>query len=176
MADQGVRLFISCVSDEFREYRDALRRALTMTNVEVKIQEDLKALGGDTLSTLERYIEQCDAVVHFAGEMAGSTPAASSVEDLLVRRPDVEARLAKKGVQADTLASVSYTQWEGWLAISFDKDLLIVVPAGSVDRGSTFAPTDESRASQAEHLERLKAIDYYARPPFTSSDISPCKS
>ena len=35
-------------------------------------------------------------------------------------------------------------------------------------RGST--PTDASRASQAEHLKRLKAIDRYPGPPFTSAD------
>ena len=83
MANPSVKLFLSCVSDEFGDYRDALRRALTRPNVEVKIQEDFKALGGDTLRMLEDYIAQCEAVVHFVGEMAGSTPAASSVDDLL---------------------------------------------------------------------------------------------
>lgn len=81
MAGHGVKLFLSCVSDEFGDYRDALRRALTRPNVEVKIQEDFKALGGDTLSMLEDYIRQCEAVVHFVGEMAGSTPASSSLDD-----------------------------------------------------------------------------------------------
>ena len=49
----AVQLFLSCVSDEFGGYRDALRGALTRPNVEVKIQEDFKALGGDTLIKLE---------------------------------------------------------------------------------------------------------------------------
>ena len=53
MADQGVTLFLSCMSDEFGVYRDALRHALTRPNVDVKIQEDFKALGSDTLSMLE---------------------------------------------------------------------------------------------------------------------------
>jgi hypothetical protein len=70
MAD--VNLFLSCVSDEFGDDRDALRRALTRPNVEIKIQEDFQNLGGDTLAMLEAYIESCDVVVHFAGEMAGS--------------------------------------------------------------------------------------------------------
>jgi hypothetical protein len=52
-----------------------LRRKLGRPNVEVKIQEDFKALGGDTLRMLEEYIERCETVVHFAGAMAGSTPA-----------------------------------------------------------------------------------------------------
>jgi|SRR5271165_3498649 len=46
MADRGVKLFLSCVSGEFGVYRDALRHALTLPNVEVKIQEDFKARGG----------------------------------------------------------------------------------------------------------------------------------
>ena len=49
----AVQLFLSCVSDEFGVYRDALRSALTRPNVEVKIQEDFKGLGGDTLMKLE---------------------------------------------------------------------------------------------------------------------------
>src|SRR5208337_2672001 len=56
MANASVKLFLSCVSNEFGAYRDALRRALTRPNVEVKIQEDFKALGGDTLHMLEDYI------------------------------------------------------------------------------------------------------------------------
>lgn len=45
----GNKLFLSCVSDEFGDCRDAWRRALTRPNVEVKIQEDFEAQGGDTL-------------------------------------------------------------------------------------------------------------------------------
>jgi tetratricopeptide (TPR) repeat protein len=170
VANTSVKLFPSCVSDEFGVYRDALRQALTRPNVEVKIQEDFKALGGDTLSMLEAYVEQCEAVVHFAGDMTGAAPAPSSVEDVLVRRPDLEAKLAKKGVAREALAALTYTQWEAWLAICFGKDLLIVQPGAGVDRGPKFVPTDASRASQTEHLKRLKAINRYPGPAFTSAD------
>ncbi len=47
--------------------------------------------------------------MHFAGEMAGSTPAPSSVEDLLERRHGLEAKLAKKGVAREALANLTYT-------------------------------------------------------------------
>src|SRR5271166_4829957 len=108
MAD--VKLFLSCVSDEFGAYREALRHALTRPNVEIKIQEDFKLPGRDTLAMLEDYIERCNAVVHFVGEMAGSTPAATSVDDLLKRRPDLAARLAKKGMGREALGALTYTQ------------------------------------------------------------------
>jgi hypothetical protein len=161
MPNSSVRLFLSCVSGEFGAYRDVLRRALTRPNVEVKVQEDFKALGGDTLKMLTEYIEQCEAIVHFVGDMAGSTPAASSVDDLLKRWPQLERWLAEKGLGRDALRTLSYTQWEAWLAIGFDKDLLIVAPAPSVNRGPNFTATEDSRKSQADHLQRLKAIDRY---------------
>ena len=94
MAD--VKLFLSCVSDEFGAYRDALRQALTRRNVEVKIQEDFKPDGGDTLAMLEAYVEACDVVVHFVGDMAGSAPPATSVDDLLKRRPELKRRACRE--------------------------------------------------------------------------------
>src|SRR3984957_15283561 len=169
MAD--VNLFLSCVSDEFGDDRDELRRALTRPNVEIKIQEDFQNLGGDTLRMLQEYIEGCDVVVHFAGEMAGSSPASSSVDDLLRRRPELAARLTGKGMDREALGRLTYTQWEAWLAIGFNKDgaeqnLVIVAPAFGVKRGAKFALDDASRASQAGHLARLKAIDFYPAKPF----------
>ena len=70
----SIGVFLSTVSDEFRLYRDQLRSDLTRHNVEVKVQEDFKDLGGDTLDKLDSYIAHCDAVVHLVGEMCGSTP------------------------------------------------------------------------------------------------------
>jgi hypothetical protein len=167
---KGASLFISCVADEFGSYRDALRRALTRPNVQVYVQEDFKALGGDTLRTLEEYLERCDSVIHFVGDMAGSAPAASSVDDLLMRRPELETRLAEKGLGRDAFKSLTYTHWEAWLAIYFHKDLLIVEPAEGISRGPSYAPTEVSRAAQAEHLKRLRALNRYPGPPFTSAD------
>ena len=51
---------------EFRPYRDQLRADLTRHNVEVKVQEDFRDLGGDTLDKLDVYIADCDAVVSSA--------------------------------------------------------------------------------------------------------------
>ena len=166
----AVQLFLSCVSDEFGGYRDALRGALARPNVEVKIAEDFKALGGDTLSVLEAYIAQCEAVVHFVGDMTGSAPRDYAVNELLARCPDLKLDCRRFGAALDAGTAISYTQWEAWLAIYFHKDLLIVQPAAHVARGSWFAPTDASRASQAEHLMRLKAMDRYPAPAFTSAD------
>jgi hypothetical protein len=45
VAPMPVRIFLSTVSDEFRDYRDQLRHDLTRHNVEVKVQEDFKDYG-----------------------------------------------------------------------------------------------------------------------------------
>jgi tetratricopeptide (TPR) repeat protein len=173
MAD--VKLFLSCVSDEFGDYRDELRRALTRPNVEIKIQEDFQAMGGDTLGMLESYVESCDVVVHFIGDMAGSTPKPTSVDDLLRRRPELAERLAEKGMARGALGRLTYTQWEAWLAIGFNKDgakknLVIVAPAIGLKRSPAFAATDATRASQTDHLKSLRAINFYPAKPFTSAD------
>ena len=76
MAD--VKLFLSCVSDEFGDYRDALRRALTRPNVEIKIQEDFQNRSAATRSpcwktTSRAATSSCIS----SGDMAGSAPAST---------------------------------------------------------------------------------------------------
>ena len=131
------------------------RHALTRPSVEIKIQEDFHALGGDTLAMLETYVEGCDVVIHFIGDMAGSAPRAASVDDLLKRRPELAAQLGDKGLAREALGALTYTQWEAWLAVGFNqngakKNLVIVAPAEGVQDGESFKPTDASRASQAD--------------------------
>ena len=68
----AISVFLSTVSDEFRAYRDQLVHDLTRHNVSVKVQEDFKDLGGDTLDKLDVYVAVCDAVVHLLGDMCGA--------------------------------------------------------------------------------------------------------
>ena len=118
MADQGVKLFLSCVSDEFGVYRDALRHALTRPNVEVKIQEDFKALGGDTLQHARGVHRALRSGRAFRRRHDGLDAGGISVDGTAraatrSRRPG----LPKKGAAREALASLTYTQWEAWLAI-----------------------------------------------------------
>lgn len=169
MVEPSVKLFLSCVSAEFGDYREVLRRNLTNPYVEVKIQEDFKNSAGATLEMLAQYIAACDVVIHFVGDMSGLLPAPSSVDDLLNNRPRLRDGLASKDMGRDALVSLTYTQWEAWLAIVLGKKLLIVTPDPEASRGPEFVPTDLSRASQAEHLRRLCAIDRYPEV-FTNRD------
>jgi Domain of unknown function (DUF4062) len=167
MAGPSVRLFISCVSDEFGADRDALRQALTRPNVEVKIQKDFKALGGDTLAKLETYIEECQAVVHLVGDMTGSAPNDYVVHELLARRPDLKTRLPPLGAALDAGEAISYTQWESWLALYFRKDLVIAAPTPVVGANEAKLPLPtDSATKQAEHLKRLRGVGRYVEIKF----------
>jgi tetratricopeptide (TPR) repeat protein len=164
----AVQLFLSCVSDEFGFYRDPLRRELTIPDVAIKIQEEFKPQGGDTLSMLAEYIASCAAVVHFVGDMPGAPPPKICVEALLRRYPDIKDKLPPLGKALDEAKTISYTQWEAWLAIYLEKAMLIVVPGPGAKRGPKFGGNPESKAAQAEHLERLKSLARYPGDPFVN--------
>ena len=112
MADPGVKLFISCVSGEFGVYREPLRKALALPDIDVKIQEEFKPQGNDTLSMLVDYIEPCAAVVHFVGEMSGAAPPDFCVQELLQRYPNLKTRIPPLAKAIERQAPISYTQWE----------------------------------------------------------------
>ena len=72
--------------------------------------------------------------------MAGASPPAGDVDGFLPASPKLVADLAENGVRAQALASLTYTQWEAWLAITYGKPLLIAAPEAAAPRGPKFAP------------------------------------
>ena len=166
----SVKIFLSSVSDEFRAYRDQLRSDLTRHNVEVKVQEDFKDLGGDTLDKLDVYIAHCDGVVHLAGEMAGSVPVEHALGALRAKYPDLADKLPPLVEALTNGVEVSYTQWEAWLALYHEKLLVIAKAADSAERDPKNMPTDASRAAQTAHLACLERMGRYAGCTFTSPD------
>jgi tetratricopeptide (TPR) repeat protein len=169
-AFMSVRIFLSTVSDEFRDYRDQLRHDLTRPNVEVKVQEDFKDLGTVTLDKLDVYITSCDAVVHLVGDMTGGDAKPESTRSMLAKYPDLPDRLPPlRQPLADGLA-ISYTQWEAWLALYHGKLLVIAKADDAAPRGPNYAPTDAARAVQQEHLARLSAVERYPGGTFTGRD------
>ncbi|MGO9741557.1 MAG: tetratricopeptide repeat protein [Roseiarcus sp.] len=159
----AITIFLSTVTDEFRDYRDLLIHDLTRHDVAVKVQEDFNDLGGFTLDKLDTYIRHCDAVVHLVGEMCGSAPGALELEALEEKHRDRLAKFPALGPE------VTYTQWEAWLALLHAKTLVIAkAKPDAVGRGPKFAPTDATRALQAAHLERLKRITRFPGCQFDS--------
>jgi hypothetical protein len=167
---EPVRIFLSTVSDEFGDYRDQLRSKLTRHNVEVKIQEDFKDLGGTTLEKLDEYIELCGAVVHLVGDMTGAVAGEFPTKAILGRYADLPQRFPPVGEALEKGDGISYTQWEAWLALYHGKALLIAKADDAAPRGSAYKPTDASRAAQEQHLKRLRAVGRYPGNTFTGPD------
>src|SRR5438874_2137000 len=137
----SVRIFLSTVSDEFRRYRDLLGTDLTRHNVEVKVQEDFRDLGGETLDKLDVYIAHCDAVVHLVGDMTGSYPGERGLSALLAKYPDLPTKLPPLSAALKDGVAVSYTHWGAWLALYHGKLLLIARAAETAEREPQYRAT-----------------------------------
>jgi hypothetical protein len=169
-AGMSISVFLSTVSDEFRAYRDQLRSDLTRHNVEVKVQEDFRDLGGETLDKLDVYIAHCNAVVHLVGDMTGAYPGERGLSALLAKYPDLLTKWPPLSAALKDGVGVSYTQWEAWLALYHGKLLLIARAAKTAERGPKYRPTEASCIAQDAHLARLRALERYPGCTFTSAD------
>ena len=148
-----------------------MRKDLDRPNVTVKVQEDFVAWGTDTLQKLDEYIRQCDAVIHLVGERTGAMAGPSAPSTILGRYPDFIESLAPI---SDTFTSdgksLSYAQWEAYLAVYHGKPLIIAVPSSDVSgRLKEPASSDESQAQKA-HLARLESLGRYPEIVFHNSD------
>jgi hypothetical protein len=169
MAD--VRLFISTVTDEFRSYRDELRRVLSRPNVDIHVQEDFIPTGTETLDKLDTYIAECDAVIHLAGDMTGAWAAPTSLQSLRARYPDLAEVLPPLKPSLETgEPPLSYTQWEAYLAVYHGKPLVIALPEPGTPRDAKHRVEADRQASQRAHLARLRALGRYAEFTFGNSD------
>ena len=140
---QDIKLFLSAVTAEFEPpnksiaYRTQLRQVCDRPNVTVKVQEDFIAAGVPTLDKLDDYIQSCDAVVHLVGDLTGAIAHPVAVASLRKRYPDLEDRLSllRDALKAGSL-SLSYTQWEAYLAILHGKMLIIAKAGETAPRGT----------------------------------------
>lgn len=148
----GNRLFISTVSSEFKKCRERLAADLRFPNLDVQTQEQnitQLAAGQTILLKLDDYIAQCDAVIHLIGQQTskdGSPAETDAVDDLLERYPDFIAVVALTEAE---LRSLSYTQWEAWLAFYHRKTsrpALRLILATPTDR---FVPDHPPHAATA---------------------------
>jgi tetratricopeptide (TPR) repeat protein len=166
----NVRLFLSTVSAEFLSYRDRLRHLLTRPNVEVKVQEDFIVTGDETLEMLDTYIQGCDAVIHLVGDMTGAMAKPQSVAAIAARYPDLASRLPLSEFLQPEGPSLSYTQWEAWLALWHGKRLFIATPQQHAPRDGRYRCDPGEQALQQAHLTRLRAVARYPGLEFSSQD------
>jgi hypothetical protein len=119
-----ISIFISTVSDEFRACRDQLVHDLTRQNVAVKVQEDFKDFGGDTLDTLD--VASADGAVVFC--ISWATRAA--LPRTKCNGPytfGLDSKLPL-GVALPNSLRLAHTPWEAWLALYHSKSSLIAKP------------------------------------------------
>jgi len=157
----SISVFLSTVSDEFRDYRDLLVQDLTRHNVAVKVHEDFEILGGDMLDKLDAYIAACDAVVHLVGDMCGAPAREAQQRALLAKHSDLSGKLPPLGEALANGFACPYTQWEAWLALYHGKQLYIAKAHKDAPRGPNYAPTDAARGAQQAHVARLREARRY---------------
>lgn len=157
------QIFISAVSDEFKSYRKALRDELRTLNIVVLDQEQFIPSGKETLDKLEDHLLACDFVVHLVGDMTGSY--AMSHGSITSRYHDFGNKMP--ALDCDK-AKFSYTQWEAYLAIYHERDLIIAIPEAGAPRDEEFDPDPMQKQSQADHLKRLESMGRY--PEITFED------
>ncbi len=159
------RIFISCVSDEFHRtkegaffssYRTELAADLRLHGYQHTTQEDLLDGTGDLLELIEIEVQRCDAIVHLIGQMAGGYPKVPAVERLLKKHPDFLADHPELRASIGVVPTLSYTQWEIYLALHFGIKSLIYLIDEKAERSPFNAPTPESIEAQTEHLQRLE--------------------
>src|SRR5262249_30313981 len=91
-----MKIFLSAVSGQFRDCRQALASDLRAVGVEVTVQEDFQQHGRTLLEKLEAYIAGCDRVIALVGDAYGYEPEPAA-------RPAGRPRR-------------SYSQWEYFFA------------------------------------------------------------
>ena len=87
------RIFISCVSAEFRGARTQISQVLQFLGYEPVFQEIFGTESGDLRDVLRKKIDSCEGLIHFVGEAYGFEPTLA---------PDAEAPTPRQ----------SYTQFE----------------------------------------------------------------
>jgi hypothetical protein len=165
-----VQLFLSSVSDEFLSYRERLRHLLTRPDVEVKVQEDFIVSGDATLEMLDRYIQGCDGVIHLVGDMTGAMAKPPSVAAIASRYPDMGSRFPLAEFLQPDGPTLSYTQWEAWLALWHGKKLFFASPSEMAPRDEKYRRDPEQRALQHAHLARLRCVARNPGSKFTSQE------
>ncbi len=97
-----MKIFLSAVSGQFKECRNALASDLRAIECEVKVQEDFQQGPRTLIEQLEQYVSRCDRVIALVGDAYGCEASGVAV-------PAVDPPR-------------SYTQWEYFFALGHRLD------------------------------------------------------
>jgi formylglycine-generating enzyme required for sulfatase activity len=150
------KIFLSCVTNEFGPHREMLTKDLSLPDVKVQVQEDFVEGGHSTLEKLDEYIKGCAAVIHLIGYATGSMPAPTEVAALLKKHSDFSQRIpCLKEPLKKNPSSLSYTQWEAWLAIYHSIPCYVYQAEATTVRTPGFVEDSDQRQLQEEHWNRF---------------------
>ena len=146
-----MKLFLSCVSSEFKSYRLKLANHLAAArggSFEIKVQEDFQQGGFTLLEQLADYLRGCDVVIHLVGDACGARPGPEHVTALLRSLGETAS---------DPRPEWSYTQWEYHLARRFGKRTLVYVarPDAPRDREPPASASDDDARIQQAHRDLI---------------------
>lgn len=144
------RVFISAVTSEFDQARDALAASLRARELVLRVQSDFRqeAETDTTLSKLHHYIKDCQAVVCIIGKRSGAMPTAAEAEPFRAMLPP--------GV-----TEASYTQWEFFFARHYKRRLSLYIAdkTWKPERESTVAARLPLQRALIRHIVQEKGLD-----------------
>jgi tetratricopeptide (TPR) repeat protein len=157
MPHERLRIFISAVTSEFGEARDALAADLRARDHEVTIQSDFQQNPDSEtlLGALAKYIRDCNAVICIVGKRAGACPPPRAAEEF------------SKILPAD-LKEASYTQWEFFFARHFKRRPYVYTARDDYTPDQSLPPGDRTVLQDAfrDHL-KAENVHYW---PFSNID------
>ncbi len=146
-----MKIFLSCVSSEFKTYRLKLAHhlgALKNNPFEIKVQEDFQQGGYTLLESIADYIRNCDLVIHIIGEASGAQPSLEHEQTLL--------QSINENIESYS-HGWSYTQWEYYLARKFEKKIFVYIALANATRDCGFPVNQsyESEKLQQRHVQNI---------------------
>jgi hypothetical protein len=121
------RIFISVANREHQALRATLRDVLTRAGFDVVVQPDFPHTATDTVRKLDGLIAPCDLVLHIVGRDPGSPAAPGAVADFFAHtdRATFLRHLPEARVLLGDCSQLTYFQWEPWLALHRQIDVLV---------------------------------------------------
>ena len=152
-------VFVSAPSTELMRIRQQLTAFFRARSRDVIVQEEFASLSQDNpLADLSRHIASSVAVVQVLGEVPGEVADGRAV-DRFIGDPGFRELLREADPaipdQIPKAHSLTFTQWESWLALLHQKPLFAFATLCTPPNGKSLSPGERS---QAEHVAAIRAM------------------
>ncbi len=170
-------LFLSCASRNFREMRTTIAEKLRLPFHHVVHQEVFKPGTTNLLGKIDEHIRRTQLVVHLVGRDGGDRPTDIEANGLLEKLNSDYPRTNCLEPQRSSFAfldqerfSLTYSQWEFWLALTHGIDCMVLRDGSCFPNGLDCVK--ELDMSQQRHFGRMRAVGHDLTGVFDSeSDV-----